>query len=68
MTRERAEELLAEKDMWLERDWPDDLLARKTLDSVVYRRQPGAIHERVEVARAKHWREAVSDALGIPAF
>ena len=66
MTRERAEELLAEKGMWLESDFSDD---RQTVtDAVVYRRQLGVPHERVEVARSKHWREAASNALGIPAF
>lgn len=66
MTRERAEELLAEKGMWLENDWSD--APQTGTDAVVYRRQLGVLHERVEVARSKHWRQSVSEALGIPAF
>lgn len=65
MTRERAEELLAEKGMWLSTDWSHD---ETVIEIVVYRRQFGVVHERVEVARAAHWRQAVSNALDMPAF
>lgn len=64
--RERAEARLAEKGMWLENDFSDD--RQTVIDAVVYRRQLGVPHERVEVARSKFWRQSVSEALGIPAF
>ena len=64
MTRERAEELLAEKDMWLEAH-PEGWAVVREFSL------PAPLSMGVDitlVATGTTWREAVSNALDMPAF
>jgi hypothetical protein len=60
VTRERAEELLAEKGWRLDKP--------AAYEGAKWWVVTGPHHEKETIATGSTWREAVSNALGIPAF